>query len=155
MSLASLLFVAACAGKVGDGGSSHCADASAPAAPAPAAGPGANAADVARFADEEPLGPAAVTAHDNTSVRKAPGSSALVTTLPATTEVTKLSAHGGDVLVSFNDPKGREHLIGWVAAADLQEPSPPSPAEPDGGDEPPPHHGGHHHGGKHHRHHPP
>jgi hypothetical protein len=148
-----LALLAACGSKGHADNGSNCDNAAPSATPPPSPGPGANAAEVTRFADEEPFGPAATTAHDNVSVRKAPGTSDLVTTLPSGTEVTKLAAHGNDALVCFDDPKGGQHLIGWVSAADLQDPPPPGPGEPDGGDEPPPPHKGHHHGKPRRRHH--
>jgi hypothetical protein len=142
-----VLAVTGCASKASDAGP-NCGDTPAPAQSSP--GSAANAADVTRFADEEPFGPTAVTAHDNTTVRKSPGGGGTVTTLPAGTEVTKLAAHGTDDLVCFDDPKGGLHLMGWVAPTDLQEATPPpAPAEEDGGTEPPaPHKGHHHHGHK-------
>ena len=138
-------------------------DAAAPApapAPTPSAVPwAANAADVARFTDEELLGPDAVIAHDKTAVRTTPGGGAVVATLPAGAEVVKLSTHGNDDLVWFEDPKSAgRHLTGWVAQSAVKDPAPPpspspspdededagppspAPPEPSG-----PHGGGHHH----------
>ncbi len=125
-----------------------------------------NAADVTRFPDEEPFGPTAVVAQDKTAVRTAPGGGDLVATLPAGVDVTKLSAHGTDDLVCFEDPKGGRHLMGWVPQSALQDatppgpppaPPPPLPGADDGGTTPPPAPTppaptprGHHHKKKHH-----
>ncbi len=114
----------------------------------------ANAGEVTRFADEVPFGPEAVIARDKTPVRKSPGGD-VVTTLPSGVEVTKLSAHGDEALVCFEDPTaGGQHLAGWVAQSALQDSTPPpAPAPtPDAVEDsgppapsPPAPHGGHHH----------
>ncbi len=102
----------------------------APSAPAQSPVPwAANAADVARFADEEPLGPDAIIAHNKTAVRTSPGGGAVVATLPAGAEVVKLSTHGDEDLVWFDDPKpGGLHLTGWVAQSALEESRPAADA---------------------------
>jgi hypothetical protein len=116
-----------------------------------------NAGEVTRFADEEPFGPSATIAQDKTKIYASPGGGELVATLPAGTDVTKLAAHGGDVLVCFDEPKpGDRHLMGWVPQSSLQDsaPSPgpgPLPAADDGGvppspdPTPPPNKKGRHH----------
>jgi hypothetical protein len=128
----------------------HCTDGDSGAAQPPAGG-AANAADVSRFADEEPFGPPATIAQDKTRVSTAPGGADVVTTLPAGTDVVKLAGHGTDALVCFDDPKpGGKHLMGWVPLTALQDPAPPpapGPAADDGGapPDPPPPRGKHHH----------
>ena len=82
----------------------------------------ANAGEVTRFADEVPFGPEAVIARDKTPVRKSPGGD-VVTTLPSGVEVTKLSAHGDEALVCFEESDGGRaaprRLGGAVGAAGL------------------------------------
>jgi hypothetical protein len=128
----------------------HSADAGPPAAVSPWA---TNAADVARFSDEAPFGPAAIVVRDNTAARTSPGGASIVATLPAGTDVVKLANHGSDDLVCFDEPKGGgRHLMGWVSEAALQDSIPPAPAPaaqdggtaPDPPDPPAPHRGHHH-----------
>jgi len=119
----------------------------------------ANAGDVARFADEEPFGPTAIVTGDGTRVTRSPGGGDVVATLAAGTDVTKLSARGGEALVCFDEPKpGGRHLMGWVPQSALEDPALPSPAPQvdDGGapPDPPPPHGGHHHHRRPHKRHP-
>lgn len=98
----------------------------------------ANAGEVTRFADEVPFGPEAITVSDKTSVRQSPGAGDIITTLPAGEGVTKLSAHGTQALVCFDDPKDHRHMVGWVAQSALQDPAPPAPPTPDEEDAAPP-----------------
>jgi hypothetical protein len=128
----------------------------------PAASPGstkwaANAGEVARFADEVPFGPEAITVSDKTPVRQSPGGGEIIATLPAGEGVTKLSAHGTEALVCFDEPKDHRHLVGWVAQSALQDSAPPptppaadeedaAPPQPDPPQRPPGHH--HRHGRK-------
>jgi hypothetical protein len=118
----------------------------------------ANASEVTRFADEVPFGPDAIVSHDKTPVRKSPGNGEVVVTLPSGTDVVKLSMHGSEDLVCFDEPGGGRHLMGWVAQSALEAPTPPStPPAPaplaEDGEAPPsqppdaraPHGGGHHH----------
>jgi len=88
----------------------------------------ANGSEVVRFSDEMPFAPDAIVARDRTQVRKSPGTGEIVATLPAGTDVLKLSAHNGDDLVCFDDPgAGGLHLVGWVPQSALADPTPPSP----------------------------
>jgi hypothetical protein len=113
-----------------------------------------NGAQVTRFSDEIPYGPDAIVKRDRTEVRRTPGSGEVVATLPAGTDVVKLSTHNGEDLVCFDDPTdGGPHLVGWVPQSALAErtppaePPPPTPPLTDGDASPPspspP--GGHHH----------
>ena len=74
----------------------------------------ANGAQVTRFADEIPYGPDAIVKRDGTQVRRSPGSGDVLATLPAGTDVVKLSTHNSEDLVCFDDPDGGLHLVGWV-----------------------------------------
>jgi hypothetical protein len=86
-----------------------------------------NAGDVTRYDDEIPLGPDATIAKDKTPARRAPGTGAVVATLPTGTEVTKLSTRGNDTLIVFDDPKeSTGRLMGWVPESSLDESAPPS-----------------------------
>jgi hypothetical protein len=90
-----------------------------------------NANDVTRYQDEVPQGPDATVARDNTAVRKAPGTGDVVATLSSGAEVIKISTHGRDDLVTFDDPKGgSSRLMGWVADSALEESAPPTPNSP-------------------------
>jgi hypothetical protein len=117
-----------------------------PSAPPPVSPWATNAADITRFQDEIPLGPEATIARDGTVIRRSPEPGDPVATLGQGTRVVKVSAHGGQTLVVFEDPKTTgQRLMGWVAEMALDEATPsPSPVPPltDGGegdgDVPPP-----------------
>jgi hypothetical protein len=100
----------------------------APPTPASTVSPfGSNAGDVTRFQDEQPLGPDGTIAKDNTAVRKSPGTGGVVATLPKGTEVIKISTHGTEALITFDDPKdSNERLMGWVPETAVDESAPPS-----------------------------
>lgn len=116
-----------------------------------------NGGEVARFPDEVPFGPEAMVARDKAPVRKSPGNGEVVSTLPSGTDVVKLSTHGSEDLICFDDPTSGNHMVGWIAQSALGDPTPTTPPTPtspvaDDAEPPPPSpspspspSGGHHH----------
>jgi hypothetical protein len=120
-----------------------------------------NGAQVTRFPDEIPYGPDAIVKRDGTQVRRSPGSGEVLATLPAGTDVVKLSTHNSEDLVCFDDPTdGGPHLVGWVPQSALAERTPPPEPPPtppltEGDADVPPSPPSPSPGGHHHRHRPP
>lgn len=85
------------------------------AAPTVEAPKGANENDVARFPDETRLENVAASVLSSGTVREAPVTGNVVTTLAKGAAVTKISQRGQYFLVVFQDPKdASRQLMGWI-----------------------------------------
>lgn len=91
-------------------------DSGAAATTAPAGKLAANEDDVARFPDETKLDNVSATAQRAYSVRDAPPAGTVVTTLTKGQAVTQIASRQKYFLVTFDDAKKGEKLMGWVHA---------------------------------------
>jgi hypothetical protein len=97
-----------------EGGMAADDEAGAATTPPPAAGAAANENDIARFPDETKLADVAATVKRPYNVRDTPPAGGIVAGVNPGQGVTQVATRGNYTLITFDDAKQGQKLMGWV-----------------------------------------